>query len=256
MDRAWTRRAFLGAAAAGAAALLAARRAWALGDSSRLDVVELDLPGGTVARPDAWIRLLYEVQQTTSVECVPRVVRLAPEDPALFDHPFGVLAGNGELPALEDEAAASLTRYLQYGGFLLVDDATGVADSAFDRSVRRLCARLFPTRPLAPLPTDHAVYRSFFLVRRPVGRVDAVPWLEGVTIGEMTPLVYCRNDLSGALERGPDGRDRLAVEPGGAAQRREAVKLGVNLVVYALTSDYKKDATHVRALLREGRIEE
>ena len=33
-------------------------------------------------------------------------------------------------------------------------------------------------------------------------------------------------------------------------------QLGINLVVYALTSDYKKDATHVRALLREGRIEE
>src|SRR5512137_1048024 len=119
-----------------------------------------------------------------------------------------------------------------------------------------MCARLFPTRPLAPLPTDHAVYRSFFLLRRPVGRVDVVPWLEGITIGEMTPLVYCRNDLSGALDRGPDGRDRFAVEPGGAGQRREAVKLGVNLVVYALTSDYKKDATHVRELLREGRIEE
>jgi len=238
------------------AGLAAGRRAWALGDASRLDVAEFDLAGGTVTRPDAWIRLLYEVQQTTSVECVPRVVRLSPQDPALFDHPFGVLAGNGDLPALDDGAAASLARYLQYGGFLLVDDTTGVADSAFDRSVRRLCARLFPTRPLGPLPTDHAVYRSFFLVRRPVGRVDVVPWLEGITLGEMTPLIYCRNDLSGALDRGPDGRDRLAVEPGGAAQRREAVKLGINLVVYALTSDYKKDATHVRALLREGRIEE
>lgn len=256
MGSGWTRRAFVATAATAAAGLLAPRRVRALGDASRLDVAELDLGGAALARPDAWIRLLYEVEQTTSVACVPRVVRLRPEDPALFDHPFGVLSGNGDLGTLEDAAAACLARYLQYGGFLLVDDATGVADSAFDRSVRRLCARLFPTRPLAPLPSDHAVYRSFFLVRRPVGRVDVVPWLEGITLGEMTPLVYSRNDLSGALDRGPDGRDRLAVEPGGTPQRREAVKLGINLVVYALTSDYKKDATHVRELLREGRIDE
>jgi hypothetical protein len=98
------------------------------------------------------------------------------------------------------------------------------------------------------------LYRAFFLIRHPVGRLAQLDWLEGVTVGDVTPLVYSRNDLSGALERGPDGRDAMPVIPGGETQRRDAVKLGVNLVLYALTSNYKQDITHVRQLTEEGRL--
>ena len=241
----------LAAAALGA---LPARAARAFGERSALDVCELVLPPGSVSRSGAWTRLLYEVDQTTSVETRGRTVQLAPDDPALFDHPFAVLVGNGPLDPLPESSVEQLSRFLQYGGFLFVDDASGVADSAFDASVRELCARLFPTRPLSPLPRDHSLYRAFFLIERPVGRLDQVAWLEGVSVGEVTPLVYGRNDLSGALERGADGRDALPVLPGGELQRREAVKLGVNLAMYALTSNYKKDITHVRELTAEGRL--
>jgi hypothetical protein len=167
-----------------------------------------------------------------------------------------VLVGDDALPELDEASIQQLARYLQYGGFLFIDDCSGVSDSAFDASVRRLCARLFPTRPLAPLPSDHSLYRAFFLVERPLGRVEVSPWLEGVSVGEVTPLIYCRNDLSGALARGADGRDAFPVVPGGAMQRREAIKLGINLVLYALTSNYKHDMTHVRQLLEDGRIAE
>jgi hypothetical protein len=234
---------------------LLAPRAWALGEASKLDVVELDLGEGTLARTSAWKRLLAEVEITTSIETSSRVVRLDPLDPALFEHPIAVLVGNGALSNPSDAAVEQLRRYITYGGFLLIDDATGADRSAFDDSVHRLVKRLFPTRPMAPLPTDHSLYRAFFLIRRPVGRVQTHRWLEGVDLGETTRIVYCRNDLSGALARGPDGRDLLPVEPGGSHQRREAVKLAINLVVYALTSNYKKDQAHVRQLLLEGRLE-
>ncbi len=231
------------------------RAAFALGDANRVDLAELTLSSGTLSRSAAWVRLLYEVIQTTSVEAFPRTVILEPGDPRLFEHPLAVMVGNDALPPLADEAIAQLARYVQYGGFLLLDDASGVADSAFDTSVRRLCSRLFPTRPLAPLPSDHSLYRAFFLIERPLGRLDLLPYLEGITVGEVTPIVYCRNDLSGALDRGPDGRNAHHVSPGGERQRREAVKLGINLVLYALTSNYKHDMTHVRQLMQDGRIE-
>jgi hypothetical protein len=248
-----SRRAFLAGLAALAA--LPPRRASALGDATRFDIAEIKLSQGTVSRPNAWVRLLYEVQQTTSIEVLARSVLVDPADPALFEHPFAVLTGEGRLPTLDEGAVEQLGRYLQYGGFLLVDDVSGMEDGEFNRSFRALCARIFPTRPLAPLPSDHSIYRSFFLIHQPLGRLAQVPWLEGIQAGEMTPLVLCRNDLSGALDRGPDGRNRLPVIPGGEAQRREAVKLGINIVMYALTSDYKKDAVHVRRLMMDGRIE-
>ena len=247
--------------AAGLAALPSSLLAWprlarALGDATKLDVVELDLGAGSLSRPSAWLRLLYEVEQTTSVSTLARVTTVGPSDPALFDHPLAVLVGHDALTDLDEQVVEQLARYLQYGGFLFIDDSSGVADSAFDRSVRQLCARIFPTRPLAPLPSDHSLYRAFFLIHRPLGRLDLLPWLEGISVGEVTPVVYCRNDLSGALVRGLDGRNAFPVVPGGEGQRREAVKLGINLVLYALTSNYKHDLTHVRQLVEDGRIED
>ncbi len=249
----WSRRAVLGGLAASFG--LRALPAHAIGPGSALDVAEIQLGHGTVSRPQAWSRLLFELIQSTSVEAEPRAVQVAPDDPALFKHPFAVLAGADALPPLSPAAEQQLGRYLQYGGFLLIDDASGQRESAFDQSVRQWMRRLFPTRPLAVLPSDHSVYRSFFLLREAVGRVANHRRLEGVAQGSMHPVVYCRDDLSGALDRRPDGVERTACVPGGEAQRREAVKLGINLVMYALTSNYKQDQAHVNQLMREGRLE-
>lgn len=241
-----------------AASGLLPRRAMGFGESSRVDVCEIDLGPGTLSRPNAWKRLLYEIEQTTSVECEPRSIRIAPDDPALFQHPFSILPGDGGFAAPSEAGLEQLERYLSYGGLLVLDDATAAENGPFDRAARDLAARLFPTRPLVPLPPDHSVYRSFFLLRRPLGRVDRFPFLEGVMVGSTTPwtpLVYVRNDLSGALDRTDDGRPAQPCVPGGESQRREAIKLGINLVLYALTANYKKDQAHVRQLMKEGRLE-
>ena len=184
----------------------------------------------------------------------PTAFQFAPEDPALFEHPFCVLIGDGTLPPVSDEAVQQIQRFLSYGGFLLIDDASGTPGGGFEGSVRELCSRVFPTRPLSPLPRDHSIFRSFFLLDSPVGRVANSTYLEGVEVGPMTPLVFCPNDLSGALERSPDGRNRYPVTPGGERQRQEAVKLGINLVMYSLTSRYKHDQAHVKRLMEEGRL--
>lgn len=243
------------AATSGALSGLLPRPAHALGAGGKIRIAELQLSSGTTSRPEAWRRLLYEVVQASSVVCDPTPVRLSPDDPALFSHPFCVMIGTGGLPELSDQAVAQLSRYLSYGGFLFLDDASGSPDGDFSRSARRLASRLFPTRPMAPLPGDHSLYRAFFLIDRPYGRTGRSAYLEGVTLGSIAPLVYCADDLSGALDRGADGRNANAVIPGGESQRREAVKLGVNLVLYALTSNYKHDIAHVVELMREGRLE-
>ena len=64
------------------------------------------------------------------------------------------------------------------------------------------------------------------------------------------------NDLSGALDRFEDGRSRYTVIPDGEYQRREAVKLSINMIMYALTSNYKHDQAHVKELIEDGRLDE
>lgn len=246
----WTRRSVL----AGMAALTLPRSSWAFGSRTLFNVAELEIPGATLHRPEAWGRMLHEVIQATSIEADPKTVRLAPEDPALFEHPFAVVVGDRALPVLSDEAVDQLRNYISYGGFLLFDDASGTGRGSFYESVRQLTQRIFPTRPLAPLAGDHAVYRSFFLLDRPVGRTRGTGVLEGIQLGPTTPLMFCPADLSGALDRMPDGRNRIPLV-GGELQRREATKLSINLVLYALTSNYKHDIAHVVELMREGRLE-
>ncbi len=260
-----TRRDFL-VGTAGGVALASSPYAFAFGESSKVDIAELDLGRGTVSRPNAWKRLLAEVEATTSIGCKDvfknGIARLTPEDPALFEHPFLVCSGDSAFDALSDEGAQQLSRYLAYGGFLLFDDVTGTRSSSFYTSVERTLKTLFPTRTLAPLAkSTHSVYRSFFLNPEPVGRVATFSDLTGITLGGVrvdgerrddttrTPVIVMRNDLSGALERDRAGRHPYPVVPGGMRQRREAVKLGINLMMYSLTSNYKTDQVHVKELI-------
>lgn len=265
------RRRFLVALAALAATPIgwAPTRASAFGDASRFMLGELDLGPGTVSRPDAWVRLMSEVRATTSIETRDvqgsELPRLTPRDPALFEVPFVACPGDGAFAVPDEEGLEQLSRYLAYGGFVLFDDVTGSQSSAFSRSVERLAQVLFPTRKLAPIPRSHSLYRSFFLLDRPRGRVDRFDDLYGITVGGVrvegerredttqSPIVLMRNDLSGALDRSRAGRDRFPVVPGGESQRREAVKLGINLVMYCLTSNYKKDQVHVKELIERNR---
>jgi hypothetical protein len=100
------------------------------------------------------------------------------------------------------------------------------------------------------IPSDHTVYRSFYLIRQVGGRRIVHPYLEGVRIGDVTPVLYCQNDLGGAWEKDPVGSWVNTCEPGGEAQRRDAFKLGVNIVLYALTANYKQDKIHLPFIKR------
>lgn len=249
----WSRRQVLLAAAATVAA---PRIAWPFGVSALVDVAEIDLGPGTLSRPGAWSRLLREVERASSITVgAPARIRL--DDDALFAHPLAVIVGDGGFDLPTEAGLERLSRWLTYGGLLLLDDASSSEGGAFERSARRLCERLFPTHPVVALPSDHSVFRSFFLIDRPVGRTARAGWLDGVTIGGRegqggyTPIVMCHDDLSGALDRGDDGSQRPC-EPGGEGQRRSAVKLAVNLVLYCITTDYKKDQAHVNELMRRG----
>jgi hypothetical protein len=232
----------------------------AFGPASRVDVAEIDLGPGTISRPNAWTTLLREVEQDTSVTVEPRSVLLKPDDPMVFEHPFAVVIGTGAFDLPDEKGIEQLGRYLTYGGMLLFDDTTSDPKGPFDRSVRDLCDRLFPNQPLSPLSADHSLYRSFFLIDQPVGATARSPFLEGITVGGVdgkgafTAVVYCHDDLSGAIERSREGRFARSCVPGGESQRREALKLAVNCVLYNLTSDYKKDQAHVRKLIEDGRL--
>ncbi len=213
----------------------------------------LRVPGLEDPRPGALADLLREVEQNTSVVPDPPAGDVDPTADALFSHPFVVLNGDTGFDPLPDEAVSALRLYLREGGFLFVDDNSGLDDSDFDRSVRRDLARILPGTDLKPIGRDHAVYRSFFLMRSVPGRVMVRPHLEGMWLGDITPVLYSRNDVLGGLWRSKGGGYALEVVSGGYRQRTGCRKLGINVVLFALTGNYKRDVVHVKTLISRMR---
>jgi hypothetical protein len=244
------RRTFLELLALGAGAAALPRTARALPDTSKLVIGQLEHGGRWNPRPTALRRLQWELAQRTSIETGPDATPVRAGRTGLHRHPFLYLAGDGPLPPFPEPEVASLRHHLQYGGFLVVDAADGSDGSGFDASVRRELARILPASPLLRIGRDHVIYKSFYLLDHQGGRIAVKPWLEGQVLDGRLAVVYSQNDLGGAWARGPLGDWEYACTPGGEAQRETAFRLGVNIAMYALCTDYKDDAVHLPFILR------
>ncbi len=226
-----------------------AHRADAFGEATSVELVSLDTGENVDESRGVTERLAWEVRKRSSVEPILEPGRARLDKASLFRSPFVYWRGSEEFPPLSEAAIEGLRKYVHRGGFILIDDATAGADG-FDRAVRRALLRAFPALPLKPIPSNHTIYRSFYLLRRPVGRVRGPEFLEGITYGDRIAIVYSRHDLGGAFERDKLGAWSQAVVPGGEGQRERAIRLGVNLVLYSLCTDYKDDQVHAPFIMR------
>jgi hypothetical protein len=245
-----SRRAFLAGLGGAAAALALPSRARALPDASKLVIGHVQHGGNWNPRPSALRRLAWELARRTSIEpaAAAKVVRLG--DPGLHETPFLYLAGAGGIPPFREPERAALRRFLQYGGFLLVDAADGSDGSGFDAAVRRELASVLPASPLEPVSRDHVIQKTFYLLDHQGGRLLVKPWVEAQTIDGRLAVVYSQNDLGGAWARTELGEWEYPCTPGGEAQRETAFRIGVNVAMYALCTDYKDDAVHLPFILR------
>ncbi len=183
--------------------------------------------GDWYANPSSLPNLIAVINERTalSVEERDRVVRLT--DPDLWEVPYLYMTGHGNV-RLSDEEARLLRRYLENGGFLHADDNYGM-----DRSFRREIARVFPDRELAEVPLDHPVYHAVYDFPQGLPKVhehDGLPAQGlGVFVGERLVLFYSyQSDLGDGWEDPDVHRDPLGL-------RESALRMGVNLFVYAVT---------------------
>lgn len=247
----------------------------AFGGRDRLELAVVDWPvssaaagtsgssstavGGTgaqssAARAESIKRLLWEIEKRTAIEVTrePVLVRLS-DAAELHRHPLLYWTGDRAFPMPGDDELARLRHHLVMGGMLLFDSAEGRAGGGFDDSVRALVARLFPNRSLTRVSDDHVLFRSFYLLRVPAGRIIALPQIEALSLSDRdgrAVIVYSQNDLGGAWARDRFGQWLHEVLPGGEPQREQAFRLGVNLAMYALCLDYKADQVHVPFIMR------
>ncbi len=196
--------------------------------------------------------ILSFLVHTTSVKTLSerRVVSLT--DPLLFQTPFLIYSGSGKC-AWTKEEKENLKKYLTGGGFLFVEDRACEKGGAFDYSFRNEIKSLFPDKSLMILPREHAVFRSFYLLRTIGGRKLTNNYLEGLELDGRTAVIYSENDILGAWAKDLLGNYLFTCQPGGEAQRWESQKLMMNLILYSVTGTYKTDSIHLPFLEQKMR---
>ncbi|MBI3201252.1 MAG: DUF4159 domain-containing protein [Myxococcales bacterium] len=200
-------------------------------------------------RSSAPARWAYELVRRTSAPGRLSSASVAFDQPAFAAEPFAIWAGASALGPLSGPERRGLDRFLKMGGVLVVDDLAP-ASGAFGESARREVRRVLPE--LAPVELDptHVVFKSYYIVDRPVGRVQGPARIEALIRGKYAQVFLLRHDLLGALARSRGGGFSLDVDPGGVAQREQAIRLAVNIAMYVLCSDYKDDQVHAPWLMR------
>jgi hypothetical protein len=245
------RRRFIGTSAALATTALASR-ARAFGEDGAFEAKIL-LAGGVTAaaRASAPSRWSSEVEKRTSAPArrQPRAVKAT--EPALLDTPFLYWSGTGGLSALTNAELAGLRQFFALRGFLVVDDAD--PDSgAFGKDARREIARVLPDAAPVAVPTEHVIYRTFYLLKppRPWGRKMGTPTADAILKKGDIQVLFLAHDLGGALARNALGTWEMSVEPDGDTQRERAIRWAVNIAMYSMTTNYKDDSVHTPFILK------
>ncbi|ESY64186.1 MULTISPECIES: DUF4159 domain-containing protein [Mesorhizobium] len=171
-------------------------------------------------------------------------------------------------PMPSQAAIARIDAYMQQGGTVLFDTrdqfANGIGADSTSPATERLRDILgsLNVPPLEPVPSDHVLTKSFFILPEFPGRFAGSPlWVETsldasnadnrpVRTGDgVSPIMITANDFAGAWAVDENGDPLLPTVPADPMQRIYALRAGVNIMMYMLTGNYKSDQVHVPILL-------
>ena len=158
--------------------------------------------------PDSDWNFSYRLQQLTSMKVHPEGKILELTDEELFDHPFIYMVEPGNMVLREEEVTA-LRRYLENGGFLMVDDFWGEDEwYNFYREIKRV----FPDREPLELPLEHPIFHCVYdLKEKP-----QIPSINAALGGRYQGITYERRDAKEAHYKGifdDDGRMLAIIRP-------------------------------------------
>ena len=248
--RTWTRRDF-GKACLAAGLTTISGGVHAIGPRSDIGIGHVRQGKNWNHRPEALRRLLWETGKRTSIQVARDATPLALDDAELFYQPLLIWTGSGDMAPLSQALRNRIARHLRFGGMLWID-ALGPDDS-FAVAARAEILRLFPKENLAPLPADHVLFRSYFLLDKVLGRNDAQKEANAILLSERLAVLVTECDVLGAFERDRFGTWRFDCVPGGDAQREQAFRFGVNVMMYATCLDYKADQVHIPFIMKKTR---
>jgi Domain of unknown function (DUF4159)/Aerotolerance regulator N-terminal len=158
-----------------------------------------------------------------------------------------------------DAALARIDAFMKNGGTIFFDLRDNGGDfannSGTSEALKRILAKL-DIPPLEPVPENHVLTRSFYLLKEFPGRyAGGALWVETQNADTasnsdgVSGIIIGSNDFAAAWALDDKGEPINAMIPGNDRQREMAFRVGVNIVMYALTGNYKTDQVHIPALL-------
>ncbi len=197
----------------------------------------------------------YVNRRTAAALGKPDAVEPGRTDLSLYPLLYWPIAADA--PELAKDQAAALNAYMAHGGIILIDTRESGSGAGFapgtDAALKRV-AKALSIPPLAPLTAAHVLSRSFYLLNDFPGRFTGDPvWAQrdqDRANDSVSPVILGGNDWASAWAIDAGGHNPYAVIPGGQRQRTLAYRFGVNLVMYALTGNYKGDQVHIPAILQ------
>lgn len=163
-------------------------------------------------------------------------------------------------------AISRIDAYMKAGGTVLFDTRDRILDlgsgsSALTVRLQQILASL-DIPPLEPVPADHVLTKSFFLLDTFPGRYSDGPlWVEATPQSDnpaerpartgdgVSSILITGNDMAAAWAVDEQGFPMFSTVPADPWQREYAFRAGVNIVMYMLTGNYKADQVHIPALL-------
>ncbi len=170
---------------------------------------------------------LKQLQSRTTINVEQNIKELPLDDERLFEYAFIFI--NGHVPiVINDREKEFLRRFIQNGGFVFINDDYGI-----DESVRKIIAEVFPGMPLKEIPFTHPIYHCFYQFPQGIPKIHehdgGRPQALGLFQGDRLVLFYAFNtDIA-------DGWDPPSVHNDPDAIRESAIRMGINIVVYALS---------------------
>ena len=213
----------------------------------------LPCAGANFDRPGGIRQLVWELVKRTSVEADADARPVDPADPQLFRTPFLLWSCPGPVATLSERQVAGLAAFLKNGGFLWADDPSASGTGPFADSLRQQLQRVLPGQQWRNVPVEHVLYKTFFLIKRPLGRRAGAP-RQALVIDERLVVLFTGGDLLGAMSRDLTGQWDFNCQPAGEVQREESFRLAINIVMYSLCLDYKNDRVHLPFIMRRRRL--
>ncbi|MEH6545094.1 MAG: DUF4159 domain-containing protein [Sneathiella sp.] len=233
------------------AATLDTRLGYILTDNAKIDAMsKAGLTG-----------LAAELRRRTSVEAKAPLPLNIEQDDLVF-YPVIYWPMTSDFPLLSSSALSKLNDYISGGGTVLFDTRNQNSVGGFGADLfnspenirlRQILSKLDIPR-LQPVPIDHVLTRSFYLMQTFPGRyLNGDLWVED-TAGKqgndgVASVLIGSNDWAAAWAVNDEGKPLAAIASGDERQREMAFRFGINLVMYTLTGNYKADQVHVPAIL-------